>query len=118
MDGLTVKPASRVNRPAAVKSNAQGVRPAAPTELPPTQTVTPASDGAPQESFHAPRDPLSQQFARNPLIEAEVREVIYRAIDESADAASPDAAVKLRAYQKKAATEQDESEIKSVEKNV
>jgi hypothetical protein len=113
MDTSLIKPPTRTARTGFPASRAKVGRSTAPTELPPSQSVTTRPDG----DDGTVRDEHAQAAAGEILMDAEIREIISRAASLGPDRLPiKDAALKVRAYRR--AESDHEPETHSVERTV
>lgn len=100
--GLAIRPVAGAAEAAYGRPEVQPVRAAVPTVLPPSNTVTAASDTASAGGYDSGRDAAAQQRARQFVLDPQTREVIFRVIDVrtgEVDQQVPDAALlRVRAY--------------------
>ena len=117
MDTSLIKPPARTARTGFPASRAKVGRSTAPTELPPSQSVTTRPDTTPGGDDGTTRDEHAQAAAGEILMDPEIREVISRAASPRLDhLPAKDAALKLRAYRR--AGTGDEPDTPSLERTV
>src|SRR5215470_16045229 len=79
--GLTIRPTATVAQAAPLPPEPAPVPTAAPTTLPPAQSVTPSADSQRSAAFDPARDPFQQATTREVFIDPQTREMIFRVSD-------------------------------------